>query len=430
MEIRRRKKKSIVDILCDAIVPLASCAFVVFLVAILCLLTSLVRTGGTPGMRTRTEDAQYQLNNRQIHHESSSSKNSGILEPDSLGSLEKSRVEKLRLPRVIETVDDSLPYDIHRCPSVIPENYPYAWSILDVLEHWNPDDTRIPDTIHQGLCALDWTDPAQRTIAVHYRKSEVPFIIKNHPQIWRTVDRWSDYDYLHGKLGDDTYRNEHSQNNHMMYWKSRGGKDPPGWKPPTENAVLSYPDWYQKAKVLEDDPDSSATAEHYYFRFSGGKGGRGDWLYDDLPFFNPSTQNDITMVEPDQARGINCRLGSRGTIAELHYDESRNFILILQGQKRYILAHPDQCINMELYPTGHPSARHSLINWSDPESWMHGGTNFRNGMVNEVVLDAGDGLYLPTYWFHFIVSLTLNYQCNARSGISYEYQKPIRDCGF
>lgn len=61
---------------------------------------------------------------------------------------------------------------------------------------------------------------------------------------------------------------------------------------------------------------------------------------------------------------------------------------------------------------------------------MNDGPNFQHGMVNEVVLDAGDGLYLPTFWFHFIVSLTLNYQCNARSGVSDEYQSHIRDCGF
>ena len=71
-----------------------------------------------------------------------------------------------------------------------------------------------------------------------------------------------------------------------------------------------------------------------------------------------------------------------------------------------------------------------IVNWSSPDSWMNDGPNFQHGMVNEVVLDAGDGLYLPTFWFHFIVSLTLNYQCNARSGVSYEYQSHIRDCGF
>jgi hypothetical protein len=199
---------------------------------------------------------------------------------------------------------------------------------------------------------------------------------------------------------------------------------------PTDDARLTFPQWHEKARLLEDDPDSSPTAEHFYFRFSGGKGGSGSWLFDELTFFNPDTQNDIFMVDPDDARGINCRLGSRGTIAELHYDESRNVILIMHGQKRYILGHPDQCINLELHPQGHPSARHSKINWSDPDSWMHGGEHFRDAMVNEVVLEAGDALYLPTYWFHFIVSLNLNYQCNARSGISYEYQTHIRNCGF
>jgi len=222
----------------------------------------------------------------------------------------------------------------------------------------------------------------------------------------------------------------------MMYWKLRQKqKRPFGWNPPTEDVKLSYPDWYRKAKLLEDDPDSSSSSEHFYLRLNGAKKdereGKNEWLVEkEFPFFNPAIQNDVFMVEPSDARGINCRFGSRGTIAELHYDGSRNNILILQGQKRYILGHPDQCINMELYPPDHPSARHSLIDWTDPESWLQGGKNFKNGMVNEVVLEAGDGMYLPTYWFHFIVSLSLNYQCNARSGTSYEYERHIKKCGF
>jgi hypothetical protein len=39
-------------------------------------------------------------------------------------------------------------------------------------------------------------------------------------------------------------------------------------------------------------------------------------------------------------------------------------------------------------------------------------------------------LYLPTAWFHFIVSLNTNYQCNARSGVSLEHRRIIQDCGF
>ena len=134
------------------------------------------------------------------------------------------------------------------------------------------------------------------------------------------------------------------------------------------------------------------------------------------------------MVDPDDARGVNCRFGSKGIVAETHYDYSRNFILIAKGMKRYVVAHPNQCSNMELYPQGHPSARHSRVNWSDPDDWQTG--SFSNARVNEVILQAGDILYLPTAWFHFIVSLNMNYQCNARSGTTHENDHEILRCGF
>ena len=56
--------------------------------------------------------------------------------------------------------------------------------------------------------------------------------------------------------------------------------------------------------------------------------------------------------------------------------------------------------------------------------------DFSKTTINEVVVSAGDVLYLPTYWFHHIISLELNYQCNTRSGYSVEYDQMIYDCGF
>lgn len=85
---------------------------------------------------------------------------------------------------------------------------------------------------------------------------------------------------------------------------------------------------------------------------------------------------------------------------------------------------------MELYPVGHPSARHSNFDWSTgntnsfPESFRD------HAMGNEVVLQAGDALYLPTYWFHQITSLELNFQCNTRSGYEDKHEDSIQKCGF
>lgn len=169
--------------------------------------------------------------------------------------------------------------------------------------------------------------------------------------------------------------------------------------------------------------------EHYYFRLNGDfreDKDKNPWVFEDLPFFYP--KKNFFMVEPEDYRGVNCRLGAKGIIAHAHYDFSRNFILLLRGQKRYILAHPNQCSNLELYPPGHPSARHSSVNWSNETEWQQG--NFPRAHVNEVVMQAGDILYLPTAWFHFIVSLNMNYQCNARSGITKENYGTLEDCGF
>lgn len=342
-----------------------------------------------------------------------------------------STVQAMRNKQLPETMDTNLGYDIHRCPDEIPEGYPFQWNIIDVLSNWNPDNTTLPHKIYQGVCALDWNDPEQRHLAQRYREAELPFLIHNHPELWRTAERWSHYGYLHKLLGGDDamYRNEHSHDNHMPYWKLRDPLRPPqGWTPPTENVDLSYADWYTKAMQLEQVSDHRITqTEHYYFRLNGIFEGNNGFLYEELPIFVP-TSNSFFMPEPENQRGINCRFGSKGIIAETHFDLSRNFITILKGQKRYVLAHPNQCPNLELYPQGHPSARHSSVDWSNPDQWHTG--RFPQAQVNEVLLQAGDALYLPTSWFHFIVSLNLNYQCNARSGITYENFDVMKQCGF
>lgn len=118
----------------------------------------------------------------------------------------------------------------------------------------------------------------------------------------------------------------------------------------------------------------------------------------------------------------------KGVIAENHFDGSRNSIALLGGSRRYILAHPNQCEKLALYPKGHPSSRHSAVDWSEPDLKQY--PQFADASVNEVVMTPGQVLYLPTEWFHYIVSLELNFQCNTRSGITKHYRQDIAQCGF
>jgi len=347
--------------------------------------------------------------------------------------LEK-KLQKLRRPS--PSIPSQLPYDIYKCPDNPPPNYPFVWNVVDVLANWNPDDTEMPTTVHQSLCVFDWNHDQDK--AFTYRNAQVPFVIQNIPEAMKASIRWTTPNYLADLVGSEPIRNEHSTNNHFMFWKTK--QPVPDFTPPTDMIDLTYPQWASRAQRLEqitsnhqDNKKDQTTQEHWYFRLNAMLEKHG-YVYEELPFFDPSLGTSLTMINPPEHRGINCRFGMKGVIAESHYDSSSNFIALMGGQRRYILAHPDQCRNMELYPQGHPSGRHSAVDWStvaqEQKDGKHLDRPFYNAQVNEVIMQAGDMMYLPTYWFHFIVSLNTNYQCNSRSGESYEYEPFITQCGF
>jgi ribosomal protein L16 Arg81 hydroxylase len=122
----------------------------------------------------------------------------------------------------------------------------------------------------------------------------------------------------------------------------------------------------------------------------------------------------------------------RSTIAECHYDGNRNFIINLGGLRRWIIAPPSQCGSLYLYPPGHPSSRHSKVDWATAThpKILKKYPKLSNALMSEVILSPGEILYLPTGWFHYIVSLNINYQCNTRSGSTRKELRTLNKCGF
>ena len=156
-------------------------------------------------------------------------------------------------------------------------------------------------------------------------------------------------------------------------------------------------------------------------------------FFDELPFLQPvSTRpsNNLYMYKPEAySSGIICRFGMPGIIYESHFDRNGNTLAMLTGSRRFILSPPSQCKNQALFPYGHPSARHSQVDWSNPD--LEQFPQFAKSMSTEFVLQAGQTLYLPSNWFHFIVSLDMNAQCNSWSSNSvHEHLKHIEECGF
>ncbi|CAE7404149.1 hif1an [Symbiodinium sp. KB8] len=341
-----------------------------------------------------------------------------------------------------------------------PPGYPQSFPLVDMLRDWDADDVWVPKNYgkYASLKTFDFTkDLAEATL---YREMEVPFVIRNVPALQAAVKKWSDEGYLKQAFGSKKKMVEHSKDNHHMFYARGRKRHDPNWKPPTgaharqtppfcslpatpaHDIFISFSDWLDKAKKLgaqiRNGEVINNQTDHYYFRVSSaerlpdGKPAKG--RHSDL-FDNPFIGKDLSMFDRDQPffivdgseqRGIHCRFGMEGVMAECHYDSGRNFVALMRGMKRYILSSPDECPNLDMYMKG-PSARHTKGNWGDID---YAKAKLAKASAMEAILQAGDMLYIPSGWFHHIISMTLNYQCNTRSGNPAIWQEEISSCGF
>jgi len=315
------------------------------------------------------------------------------------------------------------------CDGPPEPGYPRTAPIKDIIANWNPDAGNwVPERMYEGLCRFDYA--TQLDQALEYQRAEKPFQLYNVPAMNAVARAWSDPSHLRRRLGATTqYKCEASNPggevnfgaNHFMYTNGRASRNPP-----IKNVKLSWDDWLDKVEEGKNksilDPDS-----RFYFRFSASSASdsQSGWLFKELPFFQP--KKNVFFVEPKAQRGIHCRFGMEGVVAEAHWDGSRNMIAQFHGRRRYVLVDPDNTCDMYLLAKNHPSGRHSEVDWSNPDGWENF-PKFPTMPAHEVVQRPGDFLYLPTYYLHYIVSIDTNYQCNTRSGKDDRQTKIVNEC--
>jgi hypothetical protein len=199
-----------------------------------------------------------------------------------------------------------------------------------------------------------------------------------------------------------------------MFWSSRGGLRRK-FVPPTEIIPgMSFDDWLLLARDADLNKLGNAS-QHFYFMGGADAHERGrTFISRDLPMFSTEKSN-YWIPSPTANKGIQCRFGMRGVIAECHYDSGKNFVAMLRGRKRYLITPPWTCDKLGIIAdTRHPSYRHSVIDWSDlAQARQH---QFNSVQAFDTVVRAGELLYLPSFWFHYIISLEYSIQCNSRSG--------------
>eukprot|EP00039_Didymoeca_costata_P001135 m.50059 g.50059 ORF g.50059 m.50059 type:complete len:643 (-) comp10645_c0_seq1:233-2161(-) len=313
------------------------------------------------------------------------------------------------IPRHENTISEYIPY-------------PKLQNLTFFLNRWPPDDPNVPDVpgIEKGtLEKLDFQNPKEKRRATVLRLHEVPFLLYNVPEINRVHKLWTDA-YLSSRIGTQDVRVMVSNSNHFPYYNGRLARRNKHYKPPWTIKKMPFAAFLKMRNELENLP---VKGQHVYYKVDTSRG-HNSWIEQDIPIF--SKKENFFVPHTDGHEGVHCRLGTRGVISEPHFDGGRNFITMIQGAKRYILLPPEECLNMYMYREPHPEARHAKFDWSEfnISDWP----DMKKAKAIEVIIRAGEVLYLPSYWNHYIASTGKSLQCNVRSGLANRGEDEIDQC--
>ena len=295
--------------------------------------------------------------------------------------------------------------------------YPLYSSLLDVVSTWNPDNPEPPSVFKETLQHFNFSNPDEMRMAVRFRNAELPFKVYGVPEVDAASTKWDDA-YLTKEFSSNiqSRRVEKSKNNHFMYWNPNvRSRMRSYWEPPTEVLEsMQFENWVRIARRA-DEAKVKNESVHYYFMSNTPQGSaESSFISRDLPSFSDASDN-FFVSNSVANKGIQCRFGMRGIIAEAHYDAGRNMVAMIKGAKRYILNPPRECKQLGLIiDKENPSYRHSAIDWSDISQATARG--FGKIDAIDTIVQSGEVLYIPSYWFHYIVSLKYSIQCNSRSG--------------
>jgi hypothetical protein len=329
-------------------------------------------------------------------------------------------------------------------PPVLLGDYPKLVPLKELMAKWPQDDIDNPPTpFQETLIHFDYTNPKELEAARKFRDEKLPFKLINVPEVASAGERWTD-DYV-----TEQFDNSHdggkrkssippakgtcqeSTDNFFAFFAVGSWAVDVMGIPPTRNNDWTYEKWANHAKYA-DSIGLSPHQPHFYWQAGVSREERyldeSQWTFisRDLPSFS-SPEETFFVFEPKSQKGIQCRFGERGVTAATHFDAGRNMVAMVTGAKRYILSPPNQCQYMGIVTErGNPIFRHSMLNFGhlnhmeeegmpqQEREWME-----RSGeaMALDTVLKAGEVLYIPSHWFHYITSLQKSAQCNVRSGV-------------
>ncbi|OKH43165.1 hypothetical protein NIES2101_31185 [Calothrix sp. HK-06] len=219
-------------------------------------------------------------------------------------------------------------------------------------------------------------------------KQGKPFLINGVADQWNAYKNWSN-DYLVNVCGDnlvpvETYAKNFSQNYNYACLDNYHRKPMP-------------------FKKYLDVVNGNYNDDNYSYYMA----------QVDFPKYFPELVKDIVYPEYFQKKpkvtylffGFSNQKST--STSYLHFDEVHNIFVQIRGQKRFLLYPPSNYLSF--YPFLEDNRQTSTMSKVNPDKAnMESFPNFPWQDKIEIILEAGDILYLPPFWWHHVTSVSEN----------------------
>ena len=150
--------------------------------------------------------------------------------------------------------------------------------------------------------------------------------------------------------------------------------------------------------AIEGDNDSEG---HYYY-WTSPIHDVAPHLLQKLPGYENLHGNNNEARARLDPRGPSLWMGSNGSATQAHYDVADNVIVQLWGCKRIRLWGPTAVTSLHVFPDAHSRARKSQVNLDAPDLARYPQFLSLPSPVLDCVLQPGDALSIPAFWFHHV----------------------------
>jgi len=168
---------------------------------------------------------------------------------------------------------------------------------------------------------------------------------------------------------------------------------------PTEKTEMTFSDFYDLIKQT-----GQGNANKYYYLQNSINEGVTQTIVDDFKQFDW----DWIYFWQKKANWGQLKFntlwaGMKDVYSHLHYDEAANFFGQIYGKKKWILYSPADFDKLYCYPRFHAADRQSQVDINNPD--FDAFPKFKEAKAYTLTLHPGEVLFLPSYWFHHVISL-------------------------